>query len=222
MGACFPEAALNTQNEFSCSFDDDYGADISYTKINCDAKGWSSVEDALKDCNYGDESVDYDSNMSYDISYQDYSSSSFTNYTDTNDSAIYPMSPEMSTSIKYMGYTMTLATISLIFCLISFILMSILLRKCTRIYIHMNLLAAFMLRYLPNQCQILSMIFRHTTFIAFYLFKSIQWKVKVEPRLGEVEKNLIDLNNNTYGGWNRYVLALGDSDLPELKDVSDG
>ena len=151
MGACFPEAPLNTQNEFSCSFDEDYGADISYTKINCDAKGWSSVEDALKDCNYGDESVDYDSNMSYDISYQDYSSSSITNYTDTNDSAIYPMSPEMSTSIKYMGYTMTLATISLVFCLISFILMSTLLRKCTRIYIHMNLLAAFMLRYFPTK-----------------------------------------------------------------------
>ena len=60
---------------------------------------------------------------------------------------------------------------------------------------------------------------RHLTFIVFILYKVFQWRIKVEPNLEDIQKSLIELNQNQYLGWDSYLQPLESFELNDLKSV---
>ena len=57
------------------------------------------------------------------------------------------------------------------------------------------------------------------TFIVFILYKVIQWRIKVEPHLEEIQKSLIELSQNQYFGWDNILQPLESFELNDLKSV---
>lgn len=62
-------------------------------------------------------------------------------------------------------------------------------------------------------------ISRHLTFIVFILYKVIQWRIKVEPKLEDIQKSLIELSQNQYIGWDSYLQPLESYELNDLTSV---
>ena len=126
----------------------DYVDTVAFTKRRCSSDGhWSDLNDENEpyffDCTQvwlNQSETDYDEFESFDSSYE------YDDSISTMNSTFEDVIPDEVPTYNYMTVTISLATVSFLFTLVSFILMAVLIRKCTRIYIHMNLLAALMLR----------------------------------------------------------------------------
>lgn len=149
IGDCFAETKVDSEHAFPCPTLDDYEEEITFTKRRCGSDGtWSHLNEVY-DCSFFKNETDYVSYDSYDYVYveNDYLISNVTinmnynmNITTSNGTFNGTIeAPDPSLAIS-------LAMLSFLFSIVSFILMAVLIRKCTRIYIHMNLLAAHMLR----------------------------------------------------------------------------
>jgi len=207
IGDCFPETKVGGEYAFPCMANSDYLDTVAFTKRRCSSDGhWSDLNDENEpyffDCTQvwlNQSETDYDDFESFESSYE------YDDSISTMNSTFEDVIPDEVPTYNYMTVTISLATVSFLFTLVSFILMAVLIRKCTRIYIHMNLLAALMLR--------------HLTFIVFILYKVFQWRIKVEPNLEDIQKSLIELNQNQYLGWDSYLQPLESFELNDLKSV---
>lgn len=204
IGDCFPETSVGGEHAFPCMANSDYGDTVTFTKRRCSSDGhWSDLNDVNEpyffDCTQGWLNQT-------ETNYDYYASSESSEYDDSmSNSTFEDVIPDEMPTNNYMSITISLAIVSFLFSLVSFILMAVLIRKCTRIYIHMNLLAAIMLR--------------HLTFIVFILYKVIQWRIKVEPKLEDIQKSLIELSQNQYIGWDSYLQPLESYELNDLTSV---